>query len=78
MEAHFDGATIVLDDYKALKGYGLKINEIRTRRAQKGHIEELEWLYEALKGNDRTWPIELWDMIQTTGATLDISSYRSR
>jgi len=28
MEIHFDEKTIVIDDYKRLKGYGLKINEM--------------------------------------------------
>jgi len=70
MEVHFDEKTIVMDDYKSLKGYGLEIEEITTRISQKGHLEELERLYETLKGNDSKWPIELWDMIQTTEVTL--------
>ncbi|MBU4312552.1 MAG: Gfo/Idh/MocA family oxidoreductase [Candidatus Omnitrophica bacterium] len=70
MEVHFDEKTIVMDDYKSLKGYGLEIEEITTRISQKGHLEELERLYETLKGNNPKWPIELWDMIQTTEVTL--------
>jgi predicted dehydrogenase/threonine dehydrogenase-like Zn-dependent dehydrogenase len=70
MEVHFDGKSIILDDYKSLKGYGIKINEITTATSQKGHLEELLALYETIRGNKNEWPIELWDMLQTTEATL--------
>jgi len=72
MEVHFDGKSIILDDYKSLKGYGVKINEITTQTSQKGQLEELLALYETLKGNKKGWPIGLWDMAQTTEATLSI------
>jgi len=68
MEVHFDSKTIVLDDYKSLKGYGIKIHEIKTSVSDKGHLEELEALYEGLKTGK--WPIELWDLIQTTKISL--------
>jgi len=70
MEVHFDGKSIIMDDYKSLKGYGVKIAEIEDKISQKGQYEELEALYETIKGNKKEWPIELWDMIQTTEATL--------
>ncbi len=73
LEVHFDGKTIVMNDYKSLKGYGIKIEEIKTSASEKGHKEELERLYETLKGNTQNWPIELWDMIQTTQATFYIA-----
>lgn len=71
MEIHFDGKSIVMDDYKSLKGYGVKLHEIKEDLSQKGQYEELEALYDALKGN-KEWPIELWDMIQTTEMTFAI------
>lgn len=70
MEIHFDGKSIIMDDYKSLKGYGLKLNEIKTDVSQKGQFEEWEALYDSLKGIKQEWPIELWDMIQTTEATF--------
>lgn len=73
MELHFDGKTIVLDDYRSLRGFGIAINQISTPNSQKGHLEELECLYNALKDNNLAWPIELWDMFQTTEATLQIA-----
>jgi predicted dehydrogenase len=66
MEVHFDGKSIIMDDYKSLKGYGLKIDEISTDTSEKGQFEELEALYDTLKGDNKEWAIELWDMIQTT------------
>jgi len=66
MMVNFDEKTIHLDDYKSIKGYGIKINEISTPFCEKGQFEELEILYETIKGNKATWPIELWDMFQTT------------
>jgi predicted dehydrogenase/NADPH:quinone reductase-like Zn-dependent oxidoreductase len=72
MEVHFDGKSIILDDYKSLKGYGIKVNEITTTTSQKGHLEELIALYETLRGDKKKWPIELWDMIQTTEVTFKI------
>ena len=66
MEIHFDGKSIILDDYKSLKGYGIRVKEISTNISQKGQFEELEALSQTLKGNKKHWPIELWDMIQTT------------
>ncbi len=70
MEVHFDNKTIVLDDYKALKGYGIKIDEIKTNLSEKGQFEELEILYDTLSGKIDKWPIELWDMVQTTEITF--------
>jgi predicted dehydrogenase len=71
MEVHFDEKTIVMDDYKTLKGFGIKLNEISLTRSDKGQKEELEALYNTLKGN-ANWPIALWDMIQTTEITFAI------
>ena len=70
MEVHFDEKTLVLDDYKQLKAYGLKVNEKRSSLSQKGQLEELQSLYNTLSGKHLNWPIELWDMIQTTEATF--------
>ncbi|KIM06099.1 MAG: oxidoreductase [Sulfurovum sp. AS07-7] len=70
MEVHFDGKSIIMDDYKSIQGYGVKLTDIKDEISQKGQYEELEALYETIKGNKKEWPIELWDMIQTTEATF--------
>lgn len=72
MEVHFDEKTIIMDDYKSLKGYGLNIKEISIGRSEKGQKEELESLYNTLKSNNEDWPIALWDMVQTTEITFAI------
>ncbi len=66
MEVHFDEKTIVLDDYKSLKGYGVKVKEMAASESKKGQKEELEVLFSSLKSGNQQWPIELWDMVQTT------------
>ena len=73
MEVHFDEKTIVMDDYKSLKGFGVKVKEFNLGRSDKGQKEELEALYETLKGNNKEWPIALWDMVQTTEASFLIN-----
>jgi len=72
MEVHFDNKTIVMDDYKSLNGYGVKVNELKGSISEKGQFEELEALYETLSGKTSKWPIELWDMIQTTEITFNV------
>ena len=38
-EIHFDEKTIVIDDFKSIKGYGVKINDIRSKRFRKRTFE---------------------------------------
>ena len=72
MEIHFDEKTIILDDYKMIQGFGLNVKPIKTNTSQKGQFEELGYLYDVLNGKKENWPIELWDMIQTTKITFKI------
>ncbi len=74
MEVHYDEKTITMDDYKTLKGSGVNVKEISLSRSDKGQKEELEALYDTLKGNAKDWPIALEDMIQTTEATFLINN----
>jgi predicted dehydrogenase len=71
-EIHFDEKTIVIDDYKSIKGYGLKIDKMRGDIPEKGHSREWEVLYQVLQGETGKWPIELWDIFQTTEITFAI------
>jgi predicted dehydrogenase/threonine dehydrogenase-like Zn-dependent dehydrogenase len=64
-EIFFDGAVITIDDYKQLKGYGVKLNEIKTVGSEKGQFEELEAFYSAVKSGN-CYPIPLWQMEQAT------------
>ncbi|MEX1137890.1 MAG: bi-domain-containing oxidoreductase, partial [Bacteroidota bacterium] len=76
LEVHFDQKTIVMEDYRSLKGYGIRLapelqsGVLRKSASSKGHFEELEALAATLKGESKQWPIELWDMVQTTQASI--------
>lgn len=73
-EVHYDGKSIVLDDYKTLKGYDVNVKEISYQASKKGQYEELLDLHESLtKGT--AWPIELSSLLETTEATIMINSY---
>jgi predicted dehydrogenase/threonine dehydrogenase-like Zn-dependent dehydrogenase len=72
MEVHFDEKTIVMDDYKSLKGYGVKVAELNSSVSQKGHYEELIALHESITGKNKDWPIRLSQLIETTKITLEI------
>ena len=72
IEIHFDEKTIIIDDFKSLKGFGVKVKEIKEHISEKGHLKELEILYEVLQGKSSNWPIELWDIFQTTEVTFAI------
>jgi predicted dehydrogenase len=76
IEIHFDEKTIIIDNYKSLIGYGVKINQIKGKAPEKGHLKELEVLYDVLTGKRDRWPIELWDLLQTTEMTLMITNER--
>jgi len=72
MEIRFDEKTIIIDDFKSIKGFGLKVKEIKGHVSEKGHLKELEILNDVLQGKTSQWPIELWDMFQTTEVTFEI------
>jgi hypothetical protein len=73
MEIHFDNKSIVLDDYRAVKGYNLKIVEIKSAIAEKGHLQEFEKVYEMISSNTGEMPIKLDELIETTKASFLIS-----
>jgi predicted dehydrogenase len=74
MEIHFDQKTIVIEDYRALRGYGLKPNDILSKKSEKGQLEELIACHEYLSGKKDQWPIPLEEMIATTEITFAASN----
>lgn len=64
-EIFVDGKVLVVDDYKELRGYGVKTSGLKTPGSEKGQFEELEAFYNAIKQGDG-YPIPLWQMEQTT------------
>ena len=72
MEIHYDEKSIIMEDYKSLKGYGSKITSLKTAHSEKGHLEELERLHKVLIGETNNWPIPLEEILQTSYITLTI------
>ena len=73
LEVHFDEKSIIVDDYKSIKGCGVKVADIHSQIPDKGQLEELEELYKYLTGKRESWPIELESMIETTEVTFGVS-----
>lgn len=73
LEVHFDEKTIIVDDYKSLRGYDIKVAEISSEKSDKGQFEELEELYRCLSGEKEIWPIALESIIETTAITLELA-----
>lgn len=68
MEVHWENKSIVMDDYKLLTGYGVKVNSCKSAISRKGHEEEWLALYDSLmKGNA---PIELESLFKTTEISI--------
>lgn len=64
LEVHYDNKSIFMDDYKSLRGYGIKVKELKTPLPAKGHEEEWIELYKSLK--EGNWPIPLENILHTT------------
>lgn len=71
LEIHFDEKSMIMDNYKKLSAYGFSCKEVSSSISNKGQFEELNALYECLKGDGR-WPISLDDMVQTTLASFEV------
>ena len=66
LEVHFDGKSIVMNDYKELTGFGLKTKPLKSASSEKGQFEELVALHDTLSGKSKQWPISLDSLIETT------------
>lgn len=64
MEVHFDGKSIIMDDYKTLKFYGCGSKDYATELSNKGHFEELEALAKSIRTNEPA--IEFESIVNTT------------
>lgn len=74
MEIHFDGKSIVLDNYESLHGFGLNIKNIKTSQSEKGHLEELIALHNYLSGKYSEWPISLEDILKASKISFQADS----
>jgi predicted dehydrogenase/threonine dehydrogenase-like Zn-dependent dehydrogenase len=64
-QIYFDSKIIVIDDYKKMTGYGVKLKNISSIKSEKGQYEELIHFSRCLRGESKL-PIPLWQMIQAT------------
>jgi len=65
LEIYFDNKIITMNDYKNLKGFGIKMANINSKLSDKGHYEELIAFSQAIKDGTK-YPIPLWHMEQST------------
>ncbi len=70
-EIHFDGKSILVDDYKKAQGFGLDL-DISFNKSEKGLFEELEILGNHLLKPNEKWPINLESIFETTALTFEI------
>ena len=68
MEVHWENKSIIMDDYKLLTGYGVKVKSLKSALSKKGHEEEWLELYDALKAGRN--PIDVNSMFRTTELSI--------
>jgi predicted dehydrogenase/threonine dehydrogenase-like Zn-dependent dehydrogenase len=73
LEVHFDGKSIIVDDYKSIHGFGIQVADIKHSSPAKGHLEEMELLAECILGKKDKWPIPWESIVETTELTLEMS-----
>jgi len=71
MDLYVDGMIIRLSDYKELSIFGTRDNGLKTRKQNKGHMEELrDFAMSINEGNG--YPIPLWQLIQATEISFEV------
>ena len=67
-EVHCDNKTILLNDYKGLEGYGVKVKACTSDQPRKGHKEEWLAVYDAIRNG--VWPIQLDTLVNNTYVSI--------
>ncbi len=70
LEVHYDGKSIVMDDYRTMQGFGVELGR-SERQPDKGFVNELEALRKCLK-DEALLPIPLSSLFETTRISLAI------
>ncbi len=73
LEVHFDGKSIIVDDYKSIHGFGVQISDIKHSSPAKGHLEEMELLAECILGKKDKWLIPWESVVETTELTFKLA-----
>lgn len=71
-QVYFDGKIIIINDYKKLESYGVKLKELKSVEPDKGQYEELKEFAKSLKGEIQL-PIPLWQLIQATEISFKVN-----
>lgn len=77
LEIYFDNKIITMNDYKELKGYGIKMANIHSKFSDKGHYEELIAFSQAIKEGTK-YPIPLWQIEQATKISFAVEEEMKR
>lgn len=73
LEVHFDGKSIIVDDYRSIHGFGIQVADIKHSSPAKGHLEELELIGDCVLGKKDKWPTPWESIIETTELTFMMS-----
>jgi predicted dehydrogenase/threonine dehydrogenase-like Zn-dependent dehydrogenase len=68
-EIHFDEKTILIDDYKSIRGYGVKVNELKSATSEKGHLQELEVFEHGWRSGKM--PVTVMELSEIAQATFE-------
>lgn len=68
MEAHWENKSIIMNDYKLLSGYSVKVKDCKSKVSEKGHKEEWISLYNSLIKGEA--PIRLDSLFDTTRLSI--------
>lgn len=71
-EIFWDGKVIIMEDYRKITGYGVKLTSPESKAPEKGQYEELLVLAKAIKEN--TNPIPLWQLRQATEVSFIVDN----
>ncbi|KXK06032.1 MAG: oxidoreductase domain-containing protein [Chlorobi bacterium OLB4] len=71
MEVHFDGKSMVMNDYRHIEYSGIPCKPYSTPKIEKGHLEEIKIVADSIAEN--RLPIQLWDLVQTSEITLSVN-----
>jgi len=73
LEVHFDGKSIIVDDYRSIHGFGIQVDDIKHSSPAKGHLEELELIGDCVRGKKDKWPTPWESIIETTELTFKLA-----
>lgn len=71
MEIFVDGKVLVMQDYKSLKIIGSNVKGVQHKVMEKGQMEELLAMSEAIRKTGH-WPIPFWQQIQATQISFQV------